>query len=84
MAIMIITFSFPYRYGGGMSSAKAALESDTRVWYCTVVYLNYLFTCTSFFFLTLFPTYQCRCLLSKLDVKAKSELTPYLQVCLFI
>ena len=28
---MIILIFFAYRYGGGMSSAKAALESDTRV-----------------------------------------------------
>jgi hypothetical protein len=28
---MIILMFFAYRYGGGMSSAKAALESDTRV-----------------------------------------------------
>lgn len=25
---------FTYRYGGGMSSAKAALESDTQVSFC--------------------------------------------------
>ena len=47
--------SFPYRYGGGMSSAKAALESDTRVWSCTVVCLNNLFSCTSLFSLHFFP-----------------------------
>jgi enoyl-[acyl-carrier-protein] reductase (NADH) len=28
---MIVLMFFTCRYGGGMSSAKAALESDTRV-----------------------------------------------------
>jgi hypothetical protein len=36
--VIIILILFSDRYGGGMSSAKAALESDTRVWSCVIVY----------------------------------------------
>lgn len=44
-------FFFPDRYGGGMSSAKAALESDTRVWPCIIMILIFfLFTCEFMFF----------------------------------
>lgn len=43
-------FSFPDRYGGGMSSAKAALESDTRVWPCIIVLLFFIFFTCEFMF----------------------------------
>lgn len=39
---------FILRYGGGMSSAKAALESDTRV---SSLFLFLFFSCSSFFFI---------------------------------
>lgn len=72
---------FTCRYGGGMSSAKAALESDTRVCvFCHCIHGNIL---KSFFDWSNYPEnvfWFFRCLLLKREGFTRFELIQYLLV----